>query len=197
MNFLIDDIVEELNSFDEKKEFVIKEDRKIRRISGTGISNLIKNKEIQPHLDKLASIVPTVITEMQYLSHVTSWNIVSQGLEEYTEFIILNDIIKGNSITSADFLGIPKWIWLLGLCDVPGELRRIILSLIIEGKIDDAKRFYQWIEEIYENLSGLEFSKSLIPNLRRKIDVLRMVMDKTQSDIAHAIINERLKGDNK
>ncbi|MDH5644672.1 MAG: hypothetical protein OEZ01_01620, partial [Candidatus Heimdallarchaeota archaeon] len=109
MNFLIDDIVEELNSFDEKKEFVIKEDRKIRRISGTGISNLIKNKEIQPHLDKLASIVPTVITEMQYLSHVTSWNIVSQGLEEYTEFIILNDIIKGNSITSADFLGIPKW----------------------------------------------------------------------------------------
>ena len=74
--------------------------------------------------------------------------------------------------------------------DIIGELRRIMLHNLIEKNIEYAKEILHNILFFQELLAGLDFSKNLIPNFRRKMDISRALTEKSQSDFANAIINK-------
>jgi translin len=185
------EIIQNLDQIDLKREEVMKLTRKLNRLSGRGIAKVVMNQECEDNLSESRDIMIQVASHMKTLAPITSWKVTISGVEEYVEFELLYALIHGIEIPTANLLQVPEWLWLTALADVPGELRRVILNKLIAGDTQKAGELLRSLQEIYNLMTGLEFSKTLISNLRKKIDIIRAVTERTESDFAHAIIAEK------
>jgi translin len=185
------EIIQNLDQIDLKREEVMRLTRKLNRLSGRGIAKVVMNQECEDNLSESRDIMIQVASHMKTLAPITSWKVTISGVEEYVEFELLYALIHGIEIPTANLLQVPEWLWLTALADVPGELRRVILNKLIAGDTQKAGELLRSLQEIYNLMTGLEFSKTLISNLRKKIDIIRAVTERTESDFAHAIIAEK------
>ncbi len=119
--------------------------------------------------------------EMGYLDP-TLRNIVSDPMQEAVEGIILTRLLTGRKVPSHEDLGVGPREYVLGVGDTVGELRRVALHLLLEGRITEAEQLAAAMEEIYEGLNLMVFPDSLVP-VRRKADVARSLVEKTLSEI--------------
>ncbi|MCE7735133.1 MAG: hypothetical protein GPJ54_09670 [Candidatus Heimdallarchaeota archaeon] len=179
-------IGEELEKLDTKRDKLIRTSRTLNRMSGQGITLIIQGRKPEHLLDKLTDLVDEINSYMSDLLPLVTWNTVGSDLEEYSEFIVLYNIIYNDKFVLPNEINVPPWIWLTSIADVIGEIRRIILRHLIDQDFKSAKKYYNILSELSSALRGQIFSKSLIPNLRRKIDIVRALTEKTESDIANA-----------
>ncbi|MBD3206260.1 hypothetical protein GF319_07945 [Candidatus Bathyarchaeota archaeon] len=89
-------------------------------------------------------------------------------------------------------MGIPYTDYLLGLADVPGEFRRQALNNLQQGKITEARKRLDIMEEIYLHLTAMEEGSLLLKGMRRKMDIIRTINEKTQADITNELSRQRL-----
>ncbi|MFV2016455.1 MAG: hypothetical protein ACC656_13575 [Candidatus Heimdallarchaeota archaeon] len=190
-------IGEELEKLDTKRDKLIRLSRTLNRVSGQGITAIIQGNQPEALLATLDDIINQVNDYMSALLPLVTWNTVGSDIEEYSEFMILYHIIYNNKFVLPNEIKIPPWIWLTSIADVIGEIRRIILRKLIDQDFNAAMKYYVILSELSAALRGQTFSKSLIPNLRRKIDVVRAITEKTESDIANASLryNKLLRKD--
>ncbi|MCY3410870.1 MAG: hypothetical protein INQ03_04450 [Candidatus Heimdallarchaeota archaeon] len=180
---ILNTVVEELDSLDIERENIISKTRELNRLSGRGIALLVKNQDAKSMLMDCRRVYLEIYEKMSSMAAITSWNITNSGVEEYAEFEILYSILTERTIPSPKKLQIPTWMWLPALGDVTGELRRVILNNLLIDQFELGLELLQIMQEIFHELRGLNFSKSLVSNLRKKIDVARITMERTESDI--------------
>ncbi|MEM4888550.1 MAG: haloacid dehalogenase, partial [Thermosphaera sp.] len=70
--------------------------------------------------------------------------------------------------------------YLQGLGDVVGELRRHVVDLLDEAKVEEASNFLKVMELIYENLKRLDYPDAITPGLRHKVDVAARLIEDTR-----------------
>jgi translin len=85
-------------------------------------------------------------------------------------------------------LGMPFEPYLLGLCDLVGELRREMLEMLKKGKKKEAEKYFELMSGIYDELMPIRFSNSLLPNFRKKQDVARGQVEQARSELVRATI---------
>jgi len=116
---------------------------------------------------------------------------ISVYTEEFTEIRSYENTGKG--YPSPGSLGLGPKNYILGLADVPGELRRQTLDLLRDGDLEAAQANLATMEQIYLNLTGMEEASLLLKGLRRKLDVVRMVNERTRAEITTEVSRERLR----
>mgnify|MGYP006298487795 FL=1 len=99
------------------------------------------------------------------------------------EAVIFYEIIVNGKYPSPQECGIKLIDYAYALSDVVGELRRRILKNIREEDLDVAQDIFDIMNEIYQQLFTLDYPGGLIPGLRRKIDVARSILAKTEGDL--------------
>ncbi len=104
--------------------------------------------------------------------------------QEYAEAAILVKLAESDSFPDTRDLGVTTIPYLLGLADSIGEFRRLALESLRRRKLKDAERCLRIMNEIYSELMALESAYSLAPELRRKCDVARHLIELTLGDIA-------------
>ncbi|MGB9806048.1 MAG: hypothetical protein ACPLRT_04725 [Thermoproteota archaeon] len=132
--------------------------------------------------------------QLTYNSKLTDWGYVVQVYQEFFEALALFSLITGDSksvVKEANL--IPSLSFLLGLSDLIGELRREIISNLMEQKIEEAKDLLDAMQEIYNNLQKTPLPESIAPGLRRKIDVNRTTIEASISDLYQEIRSLRLQ----
>jgi translin len=82
---------------------------------------------------------------------------------------------------------------LLGVADLIGELRRYILEKLVEGEIDEARKYYETMKELYATFMQVECGKNLVSDFRRKKDVARILVERTLSDLFVAVQGKKLE----
>ena len=75
----------------------------------------------------------------------------------------------------------------MGLADTIGELRRMILKYLIDGRVDDARMLFERMETVGDDVLGFDVPDAVAP-IRRKQDVARSIIEKTRSDITNAVM---------
>jgi translin len=189
----ITDITQELDNIDTKREKIISINRKLNRTSGRGIARIVKNEDPKDNLTEARKLMKIINEDIVEVVNLTSWKFTNSGVEEYVEFEILYSIINNNDIPKPDDIMVPSWMWISGLADVMGELRRIILNKLLVNKLDEAKELLEKMQIIYDLIVGLDFSKSIISNLRKKIDVARITIERTESDVVNASMSQKFR----
>jgi len=111
----------------------------------------------------------------------------SAMLQEYCEASILFSLIQEKNFITPKQLNVPYSEYILGLADVIGELRRLSLDSLREDLIENGKENLAKMEEIYLELLALDEAFILIPELRRKCDIARKIIESTRGDITQSV----------
>jgi len=175
-------IVSELSCREKEQDGILGSTREIVRHCATGIKMLhageIANakKEISSARRKISPFSKT--KQFEYL--------LEQPYQEIAEATLLLAAVEQKQLPGYKELGMPFEPYLLGLCDFVGELRREMLECLKKGDKKAADRYFEMMSGIYDELSPIRFSNSLLPNFRKKQDVARSQVEQARSELVRA-----------
>ncbi len=189
---IVESIDEQLDDKDTVRELVMKSSRAIRRISKNVIQDLhrgINSREkLQEALEEVSKI-KSIVEDHPDLYHS---GFLRNGFQEFAEAHILWSISKGEALQSPEELDVTPSSYVLGLADVVGELRRMVLDELAKGNIEKARELHLKMEEIKNMLMEFEYPNALLP-IKNKQDMARNLGEKTRGDITNSMRNERLR----
>lgn len=176
----IREMVKELKGRELKQDEILKLTRELVRECANAIKAIHARemKVAKEHIANADAFVAKVKSIEKNFEHISS-----QSLQEYVEVKVLDALVSGGKLPTYKKLEVPFGVYLTGLCDVVGELRREMLEALKRGKKGEAKKFFEQMNHIYESMLPLRFSNSLLPNFRRKQDVARMQVEQARSEL--------------
>lgn len=190
---IYEEIEKALSEKDSVREIAIKSSRAISRLASKIIWKIHRGEEV---LEDLKAIKTEVwnLKSVLYNTHPDIYyaGYVLNALQEYCEACILYEIIANNRIPCPSELSVYPEAYLLGLADVVGEIRRIIVENLRDSKIEYAEHLFDYMERIYELLMMFSYPNAIVP-LRPKQDVARGVVEKTRADIMLIKSQENLR----
>jgi len=120
----------------------------------------------------------------------------SKGLDvayqELAEAANLLSLMEHGAFTPPEEYNIPSRAYLNGLADTVGELRRASLDLLRHDDVEKAETLLGFMEEILEELQTFDYPNALVPDLRRKCDVGRSLVERTRGDLTRAVGQSKL-----
>lgn len=108
-----------------------------------------------------------------------------QAHQEYSEALILYNILERKKVPSMNEIGESEVPYLLGLMDAVGELKRESIESIRKGEIENAKRYYAIMADIYDSTLHMRFANSVLPDFRRKQDSARIQLESVMNEMLH------------
>ena len=190
---IIDKIDKHIDEKDKIREKILRSSREIiircRKAIQCLHRNLIKEADgfIQEASTKLATLYE-LTKEYPDLGHA---GFVENAAQEYVEAHCLYNIIQGEDLPDPDTIQTTYSSYLLGLCDVVGELRRGALDSILAGDASKANEYMNHMDEIYDAIMSFDYPSGLIP-IKRKQDMVRGLIEKTRGELAVASCERRI-----
>jgi translin len=118
---------------------------------------------------------------------------LSAALQEYAEANIFHGLIQEERFVSPDEINMPSADYVLGLADVIGEYRRLVLDALREGDAEKGQEYLTTMEGIYIELMAMDEAYMLVPGLRRKCDVARRIIEATRGDVTQEVRRKSLE----
>ena len=109
------------------------------------------------------------------------------ALKELVEAHVTLALISGRSLPSVEAAGIPLNTYLNGVCEAASELRRRCLDGLRQGRFDEAERLLGAMDMVYEVLMSFGYPDAITRGLRRRVDQLRGVLERTRGDITNSL----------
>ena len=195
LKLIFDEIHEFLTSSDHNREEILLLSRTIIR----NCSNMIKfvhRNELQEAQNNLIAIEHdlTKLLEIRDLSLRVDFNVL-QAFQEYIEGLLFYQFaIKQPFPLPSSLPHIPLVAYILGLCDLIGELRRYCLDHMRENlDLKEAERAMSMMEDIFDQLFTLDYPSGLIPGVRKKTDAARGIVERTRGDLTMAVNRGKLE----
>jgi translin len=99
------------------------------------------------------------------------------AMQEYVEAVCFYEFIKNRKLPTSKELGVESNHYLLGICDLTGELVRFGVNSAIKKDFESAGKTKDFVEELYGELLKIDFRNS---ELRRKIDSVKWDLRKLE-----------------
>lgn len=115
------------------------------------------------------------------------------ALKEYVEAFCTYALVRGEALPTPEDLGVEPDTYLNGLAEAASELRRQILDIIRKGHSDEAERLLDAMDTIYGVLIAFDFHDAITGGLRRRLDQLRGVLERTRGDMTNSLRQQRLQ----
>jgi translin len=116
---------------------------------------------------------------------------VENAAQEFVEIHCLYNIMKGQDLPDPDTIQTTYSAYLLGLCDVVGELRRGALDFMLEGNTMKANEYLQHMDQIYDAIMSFDYPSALIP-IKKKQDMVRSLIEKTRGELVVSNCERRI-----
>jgi translin len=117
---------------------------------------------------------------------------VENAAQELVEASCLYNVMQGKDLPDPDEINTTYSSYLLGLCDLVGELRRTALDSIRTGKAKKADGYLSMMEDIYDVIIRFDYPSGLIP-IKKKQDMVRGMIEKTRGELAVASCERRIE----
>ncbi len=192
---ILKEIKKELAQKDSVRENALQNMRKATSLSKQSILLMHQKKyskarrsienaqEIVSKLQGLAKEYPDII-------HVGMY---SAALQEYAEANIFRGLIQESRFVTPEEINVPTVDYVLGLADVIGEYRRLVLDVLRQGDAEKGEKCLQTMDEIYIELMAMDEAYMFVPGLRRKCDVARRIIETTRGDITQEVRRKALE----
>lgn len=114
--------------------------------------------------------------------------------KEYAEARLTAELVAGTTPLSgpADLVVGPA-SWLRGLAEAASELRRHLLDELRAGHLERGEELLAVMDEVYDALMDIDFPDAVTNGLRRTVDALRAVLERTRSDVTITVLQSRLQ----
>lgn len=193
----LDGIIEKIeNHIGEKekiREDALKTSRDIIICCRKGIQQLHRNQMAEAEsFMKQASAKLAQLYEIT-LGHADVFHtgFVENAAQEFVEIQCLYNIMKGADLPDPDAIQTTYSAYLLGLCDVVGELRRGALDFMLEGNTAKANEYLGYMDRIYDAIMSFDYPSALVP-IKKRQDMVRSLIEKTRGELVVSSCEQRI-----
>lgn len=183
---LIDRLAESMDDAEALREKALKDSRLVTRESKRAVQAIHRGEGPAAHLNEGKRVLDNMSSYLPEGLRTLKGGPVEDAMMELAEAFLLSSLLTGEAPPSPEELGISERGWILGLGDLPGELRRRALDKLRVGELDEADSMLSMMEEVHEALMRFDHPDAVLP-LRRKQDVSRSVLERTRGDVAGAM----------
>jgi translin len=118
---------------------------------------------------------------------------VQDAQKELVEARSTYALVNGEPLPSPAELGFSPAVFLNGLGEAVGELRRYVLDMLRRGEIEGTEALLEAMDDVYSLLVTLDYPDALTGGLRRTTDNVRGILEKTRGDLTLALRHEALQ----
>lgn len=184
--------------FDEKdrvREKAITLCREITRNSAFSIRALHKGEltEAEHLLGEAKSKHNDLISLLNGHPDLRYSGLVFDAEKELVEASVILSVKKGEKLPSCQDLNVLYTAYLNGIGEAMGEVRRMLLDCIRQGEPKNCEKLLNLMEEVYYFLSSLLYPDAITGNLRRTVDMVRGVLERSRGDLTLAMTMFPLK----
>ncbi len=178
---IVEMIRAELDEKEKRREELFRMAREVRRMSTRAIwlvhlNEYTKGEELIERAGKMLS---------KLSEHDLRFSFLHEAGQEYAEAVLTLHLLTGRELPSHTELRIPAEWYLAGLGDTVGELRRRVLVLLREGRLEEAEGLLELMMEINRELSSLMYPGA-VAAIKRKQDIARVLVERTMSEVTVA-----------
>jgi len=200
----LSDLHEQLKSIEERREKLITGTRKVVLLCGKSIVALHRNelkegeKQIEEARLLLNEFRPYAKTDLQ--------RYMNDAEQEFVEATMLKSVCEGSPLPLLEDLNVSGPSYITGILDTIGEIKRLIYDRMRRSQTSDVIKLFSLMQEIYNTVYALGVYDNLIPGLRRKLDISKMITEDVRAAVtedsrrqllinALAILEKKLKTD--
>jgi translin len=115
------------------------------------------------------------------------------ALKEYVEAELTYAIVRGaEEFPTPEDLVVGSSAYLNGMAEAASEIRRYILDRLRNDKAEDVEQLLDVMDTIYATLFSFDFPDAITGGLRRHVDQLRAVLERTRGDVTASVREQRL-----
>jgi len=185
----------EFRDFFEKQDTVREEAlklvREIGRIAFKSVKEIHQGKmeEGEKEIEKGLKILKQAKKLLSNFPEIYYAGFLHLSEKEIIEALITLHLIRDKKIPEFNKYDFDVKSFLHGLCESSGEIRRYILDKIRSGEIEEIELYLEIIDEIYYFVLEFQYTDALTRGLRRQIDYMRGIVERTRADATSAIIS--------
>lgn len=115
---------------------------------------------------------------------------VQDAQKEFAEANLVAALIQGHELPGPEEIGVEPAPYLNGMAEAASEMRRYTLDIIRRGGVDEMRegeRVLELMDDIYTTLITVDFPDTVTGGLRRTVDSLRAVLERTRGDLTISI----------
>jgi len=193
----LDGIIEKIeNHIGEKekiREDALKASRDIIIFCRKGIQQLHRNQreEAESYMKQASTRLAQLYEITMGHADVFHTGFVENAAQEFVEIQCLYNIMKGEDLPDPDAIQTTYSAYLLGLCDVVGELRRGALDFMLEGNTQKANEYLGYMDRIYDAIMSFDYPSALVP-IKKKQDMVRSLIEKTRGELVVSSCEQRI-----
>ncbi len=172
-----------------RREELYQRARRLRRLAQSTMSRL--------HAER---VVPPAVAEVRRdLSELADWlrregrgdeGLALDALQEGVEGVLLAAILSGTPLPGPSDLGVDPEPYLLGLGDVVGEVRRLVLDRLAHDDLAGAESYLALMDALTRDLLRFDTTRAIV-QLKPKQDTARSLLERTRGEVVMARLHLR------
>lgn len=198
----LDELHEQLKSIEERREKLIIGTRKVVILCGKSIVDLHRN-EIKEGEKKIEE-ARLLLNEFRPYAKTDLQRYMVDAEQEFVEASMLKSICEGSPLPLREDLNVSGPSYITGILDTIGEIKRLVYDRMRTSQTTDVIRLFGLMQELYNAVYVLGVYDNLIPGLRRKLDISKMITEDVRAAVtedsrrqlminALAILEKKLK----
>ncbi len=118
---------------------------------------------------------------------------VHDAEKEYAEARLVAALVAGDPLPTHEDLDVMGHSWMRGLAEAASELRRVVLDRLRADDLATAEELLAAMDDAYDVLTTVDLPDALTGGLRRTVDSLRAVTERTRADVTTTVLQARLR----
>ena len=171
----LDEINREFRNIEERREILIKNTRDMVMLCSKSIIAL-HNNEMDNASIKISQ-AKIMLDKFKEYAKTDLQKYIAVAEQEFVEAYVLKSIVEESSLPSKTELNVSGSGYLTGLLDCIGELKRMVYDRMRAGEAEDATKLFAIMQDLYSIVYPFAVYDNLIPGLRRKLDVSKMLIE--------------------
>jgi len=192
---LVGDASASLVAANDAREIGLAACRRVIRSSGRAIRS-VHRLDVDEARDVISSAESSLREAQRALvAHpaVAYAGFLTDAEKEFVEASLTLALVQGAPLPSAADLDVMPSSWLKGLAEAASELRRHLLDRLRAGDLQRGEELLEVMDDAYDALVLVDFPDAITGGLRRTLDALRAVLERTRGDVTTTVLQTELR----
>ena len=187
-------ILGNLEGINAARERALAETRQIVRLSANSIraAHRADFDESDELIAQARAMLVDLTAELAGFPSIYWSGYVRDAQKEFAEANLTLSILAGRTLPEPEALGVEDAVYLNGLAECAGELRRHALDAMRRGDLERAETTLSVMDDIYGLLVTVDYPDAVTGGLRRSTDMARGVLERTRGDLTVALQQRKL-----
>lgn len=184
-----------LRAAHEAREAALPAARRVIQLAGSAIKAVHRRESAtaEAHCAEAEAVLRTAQAAVADQPAIAHAGFLADAEKEYVEARCVIALVDGGPLPDSALLGVGAPAWLKGVAEAASELRRHLLDRLRAGELEAAETMFARMEDTYDALMEVDFPDAVTGGLRRTLDALRGVLERTRANLTTTVLQVRLQ----